>query len=617
MKKITFILLLLATNAWADIIHVPADYPTIQQGINAAKPGDTVLVADGIYYEQIIISKQQILVTSNFLFDADSTHLLNTIIDGKYLQRPNQTVVYFKHADTTSILAGFTIQNGKGTRFGSTVIGGGIKMIYSGAKIIHNRIINNVLNGKISINSENAVGAAIAAPHCSNSWLVMSGNLIQGNKCYSDNAIAIGAGGYICIDTRLANNIIKDNLCRGLNSCSAEGAGFCIEGTDVPVTLIASSNKFINNMARGEESSYVLCGGLLTRYSINTIADNEFIGNIAFEGISNSSGAITLIQSQGPSIIRGNIFTENKADVAGAILVDYNSESISIESNRFNSNEAKYKGGAISINTTGYVFLQNNVFKNNIAILAHGGAVMIEKTGSQVPADKFVNNSFSGNSAGKHGGAVATQNANPLFLNNIFWNNDAQLGEDLSVRFGHGYFAYGDIDQTKIEGNITLLDGLMNCNPVFCDSNCLLIGMNSPCRDAGAESFAFPEYGTVFAPAFDINGNKRPWFDGYDLGANECSLAAVSANGNKSDNDMVVYPNPFNNILNCKYRLDKETKVVINLYDLLGRSVLCKSYDQQAGEYDIPVNMKDLNNGIYIIKIKAGVKEMVKKVIHH
>ena len=37
----------------AKTIYIPQDYSTIQAGINAASNGDTVLVADNTYYENI------------------------------------------------------------------------------------------------------------------------------------------------------------------------------------------------------------------------------------------------------------------------------------------------------------------------------------------------------------------------------------------------------------------------------------------------------------------------------------------------------------------------------------------------------------------------------------
>jgi hypothetical protein len=38
---------------WGTIIYVPSQYPTIQQGLNAAQYGDTVLVAAETYLENI------------------------------------------------------------------------------------------------------------------------------------------------------------------------------------------------------------------------------------------------------------------------------------------------------------------------------------------------------------------------------------------------------------------------------------------------------------------------------------------------------------------------------------------------------------------------------------
>jgi hypothetical protein len=96
---------------------VPQDYSTILAAINASANGDTVLVAEGLYFENVNYKGKAIVVASIYLTTDDTSHISRTIIDGS---KPGNTasasVVYFvSREDTNSVLCGFTITGGKGT----------------------------------------------------------------------------------------------------------------------------------------------------------------------------------------------------------------------------------------------------------------------------------------------------------------------------------------------------------------------------------------------------------------------------------------------------------------------------------------------------------------------
>jgi serine protease len=78
-------------------------YSSIQEAIDEAGYGEIILVHDGIYYEHINFKGKVITVRSEHGADV-------TIIDGS----ADGSVVAFDHGEGAgSVLAGFTIQNGK------------------------------------------------------------------------------------------------------------------------------------------------------------------------------------------------------------------------------------------------------------------------------------------------------------------------------------------------------------------------------------------------------------------------------------------------------------------------------------------------------------------------
>jgi hypothetical protein len=99
------------------IINIPADFPTIQQGIDSSISGDTILVQPGTYTENINFSGKNIIVASLFLTTQDTSYIDSTIIDGG---SAGSVVTIESGEDSTAVITGFTIQNG------NYIYGGGV-----------------------------------------------------------------------------------------------------------------------------------------------------------------------------------------------------------------------------------------------------------------------------------------------------------------------------------------------------------------------------------------------------------------------------------------------------------------------------------------------------------
>ena len=71
---ITLSSLFFVSFSFGNVIKVPQDKPTIQAGIDSAFAGDTVLVSENTYYENINFKGKAITVASEFIIDSDTNH---------------------------------------------------------------------------------------------------------------------------------------------------------------------------------------------------------------------------------------------------------------------------------------------------------------------------------------------------------------------------------------------------------------------------------------------------------------------------------------------------------------------------------------------------------------
>ncbi len=142
---------ILFTSLAGKVIQVPSQFASIQVAINSANNGDTVLVAPGLYYENLNFRGKKIVVASRYLTDQSVGTVRSTVIDGSRPTHPDSAsvVLFASGEDASTVLIGFTLTKGIGTLVPGSFLGGGILVTGESSPTIKYNIIrkNSAITG--------------------------------------------------------------------------------------------------------------------------------------------------------------------------------------------------------------------------------------------------------------------------------------------------------------------------------------------------------------------------------------------------------------------------------------------------------------------------------------
>ncbi len=269
----TVLVLLLSGMASAERIDIPADYATIQSGLDHARPGDTIYVHAGTYHERPVIFTPNItLIGADAIIEGDGYDMCLHInargvkISGFVVQNGERGI--WLEDSTACVITNNTVFNNRGKGSPNTVIheGHGIGLTSSSNCIIAN---NTVL-------SNSAYGIAL---------FQACNNVIMGNRCDQNRDYQIILGTDSC------NNTITENTLSG--SVYGHGIYIFTRSNNNVVTknvIFANSNAGINLLS----AHYNLISDNILKSNIGGL----WIGSILFASNGNIIANNTVTSNQ-------------------------------------------------------------------------------------------------------------------------------------------------------------------------------------------------------------------------------------------------------------------------------------------------------------------------------
>ncbi|MEP7171705.1 MAG: hypothetical protein ABI855_20195, partial [Bacteroidota bacterium] len=318
MKKLllsAFIITFSTLIAKANLLTVPSGFSTIRQAIDASSDGDTIVVLQGTYFENINLKGKKILLTSLFYLGNDTSYISSTIINGSLPLQPDtgSCVLMISGEDSTTILQGFTITGGTGTKWldehgaGTYREGGGILIQYSSPVIRHNAIIYNT-----ATNISGVFGAGGGGLRIGDSNPQILNNIIAHNQGKYGPGIVLNYSGGV-----LKNNLI----CYNSGGQSYNGGG-AIWANSNPA---AATPKIIENNTIYSNHAVVGTGGILSATTSvivrnNILWNNTSPNNSQVYPIGGGTATVTYSDIQGGYTGSGNINSTVSLKVGGKAI---------------------------------------------------------------------------------------------------------------------------------------------------------------------------------------------------------------------------------------------------------------------------------------------------------
>ncbi len=367
------------------------DYSTIQAAIDAALPGDLIMVGPGTYSENVIMNKPVKLQGAG----VGATRITANPIPTNRLQTWHRRMDALGARELSDFLLRDAVAANEAPGiivFGETAYTGG-----------------NILNPDPTVTRIFNPGYPFTGHNCQ---AMIDGFTISG---------ATGGGGiFALISAR--NLVISNNEITG-NQGSFAG-GITIGVPDNGFEFGSSDNVTIRNNKIHRNSGTLGAGGIALNEFSNgyLIEENQITGNFSrFNGGGIAHQGLSL----GDNIIRNHDITFNE-DFFGAIL------------NRAGHGGGIYIGDSVAGGSgTGNVTIDGNLIQGNLTGSGHGGGIRAFAVNGgadvrQFPGDpsqwfelKIVNNIIANNVAALTGGGISLQDvARPTIVNNTIMNND-------------------------------------------------------------------------------------------------------------------------------------------------------------------------------------------------